>query len=103
VAQLMLWRQVAKYVLYYLIATLELVSLGRKFLIRLYLFVPNVQLSDCVMTTMEKLPDTPCDAIRKEYQKCVSAYDGSRIARKSCRPIAAALEECVAEHIGKLD
>jgi hypothetical protein len=55
------------------------------------------------MTTMEKLKDTPCVALRKEYQECLVVYKSSRIARKSCRPIAAALEECTAKHIGKLD
>lgn len=55
------------------------------------------------MTTMAKLQETPCVAIRKEYQECIVAYKSSRINRKSCRPLARALEECAAEHIGKLD
>jgi hypothetical protein len=55
------------------------------------------------MTSMDKLKETPCDEIRKEYQECLGTYKSSRIARKSCRPIASALEECTAKHIGKLD
>jgi hypothetical protein len=55
------------------------------------------------MTTMEKLQETPCVAIRKEYQECLVSNQNSRMYRKDCRPLERALEECAAIYIGKLD
>ena len=63
------------------------------------------QLQACVSKSVVALKGTPCDDIRRAYASCLNEDERqSKGRRLACnRQFVASLEECTAQHLGRLD